>query len=105
VTNKEYNDPQEGLLLATVLLSRTPVYIRFEPSGNSPNWNLNLVSVLVYAPQFVVGYMPSPDFDNLWFGDDMGKILFLTTEWWRGEKALREIGEQMAEKIKNASGK
>lgn len=60
-------------------LSKTPVYIRFEPSGSSPDWNLASVVVLVYAPQFAVAYAP-PDyinFDNLWLGDRYGKVLYL----------------------------
>jgi hypothetical protein len=79
VLNGPRNDPREGLPIDRVNLSETPVYIRFEPAGGSPDWNLASVVVLVYAPLFAVAYAP-PDydnFDNLWLGDKYGKVLYL----------------------------
>jgi hypothetical protein len=108
VTNPTENDPRNGFPIDTAKLSRTPVYIRFEPEGDSPNWNLKLAIVLVYSGegQFEVAYFPPSDFDNLWLGDPYGKILYLTEEWWRdGEFPLRmgrEIAAQVSEAVRGA---
>jgi hypothetical protein len=94
VLNGHRNDPRVGLPIDRVNLSKTPVYIRFEPSGSSPDWNLAFVAALVYAPQFAVAYAP-PDpnnFDNLWLGDRYGKVLYLPEYFAAGgwEAAARE---------------
>src|ERR1700712_3177453 len=56
VLNGHRNDPRVGLPVDSVNLSKTPVYIRFEPAGPGPDWNLSWVTVLVYAPEFVAAY-------------------------------------------------
>lgn len=96
VENRAYNDPRLGFPLDTVNLTRSPVYIRFEPSGSGPNWNLAFAAALVYDGQFVVGYVPPVDFDNLWLGDSMGKVLYLTDAWWRDEMPILNLGRQLA---------
>jgi hypothetical protein len=93
VQNEEYNDPRVGFPLDTLNLTRNPVYIRFEPDGPSPNWNLSFAAALVYDPKFVVGYTPPEPFGSLWLGDPMGKVLYLTVEHWRDEMPLRNIGK------------
>src|SRR5215813_2863948 len=70
VSNASDNDPRFGMPIDTINLSKSPVYIRFEPVGDSPNWNLAFVAALVYAPQFVIAYLTPVDFKSLWLGDD-----------------------------------
>jgi hypothetical protein len=94
VLNSHRNDPRVGLPIDRVNLSKTPVYIRFEPTGDNPDWNLASVVILVYAPQFAAAYTP-PDignFDNLWLGDKYGKVLYLPEYFGAGvlEAAARE---------------
>jgi hypothetical protein len=104
VLNGQFNDPRVGFPLDTVNLPRNPVYIRFEPHGDSPNWNLRFVAILVYVGegQFVVAYLPTRDFDNLWLGDRMGKILYLTDTVSGGiqtildEQAILDVGRRLA---------
>ena len=96
VNNKDQNDPRLGFPLDTVNLVRTPVYIRFEPEGSGDRWNLSFAAALVYSGQFVVGYTAPADFDNLWFGQATGKILYLTDEWWRGDQMILDIGQRLA---------
>jgi hypothetical protein len=104
VQNPQFNDPRVGFPLDTVNLPRNPVYIRFEPHGGSPNWNLGFVAVLVYVGegQFVLAYVPTRDFDNLWLGDPMGKILYLTDTVSGGvqrildEQAILDMGRRLA---------
>jgi hypothetical protein len=96
VTDPVLNDPRKGFPLDTVNLTRSPVYVRFEPAGNSPNWNLAFAAALVYAPQFVVAYTPPADFDNLWLGDPAGKVLYLTDAYWREPRRVLELGVSRA---------
>jgi hypothetical protein len=98
VNHKEQNDPSVGFPLDTINLARSPVYIRFEPEGSSPDWNLSFAAALVYSNQFVVGYTPPVDFDNLWLGKNMGKILYLTDAWWRGEQGILDIGRRLVQR-------
>lgn len=99
VSNGARNDPRQGFPIDTTRLTpRTPVYIRFEPSGNSPDWNLKSAVVLVYTGegQFVVAYMSPQSFDNLWMGDRYGKILYLTDEWWLEPQTILTRGREIA---------
>jgi hypothetical protein len=99
VNNPNWNDPRVGFALDTINLTRSPVYLRFDPAGSSPNWNLRFAAALVYDPAFVVGFTPPRGFDNLWLGDPMGKILFLTDAHWRDEKPLLDMGVKIAETL------
>ncbi|GAA1672349.1 hypothetical protein [Microbacterium lacus] len=78
-----FNDPRIGFVLDTAFLDKSPVYLRFEPVGEDPNWNLKTVFVLVYVGQSsFYGYFTTPaGFDNLWMGHPMGKIVYLTSSW------------------------
>lgn len=97
VRDPEYNDPRSaGFPLDSSNLDRSPVYIRFEPEGADENWNLATAVVLVYTGNFLKAYMPPPQFDNLWLGNRMGKVLFLTHEWGRGEEELRKRTRELA---------
>lgn len=88
VRNWDKNDPTLGFPLDTINIPRAPVYIRFEPQSANDNWNLFFAATRVYAAQFVVGYTPPEDFNNLWLGQAMGKVLHLTSEWIDEEKLL-----------------
>jgi len=98
VNNKDKNDPRKGFPLDTINLSRTPVYIRFEPEDSDDNWNLRFAAALVYAGTFVVGYTPPTDFDNLWLGNAMGKIVYLTDEFRNNEQTILNLGRKLAAK-------
>jgi hypothetical protein len=100
VRNRQENDPRVGLPIDTAHLAQSPVYIRFEPAGSSPNWNLKFAAALVYAPQFVVAYLPPPAFDNLWLGDPYGKILYLTQIIREGGEGVAEVGRRLAAQLK-----
>jgi hypothetical protein len=100
VRNGAENDPRRGLPIDTANLSKSPVYIRFEPAGSGPNWNLKFAAALVFAPQFVVAFLPPPDLDNLWLGDPYGKILFLTETISTGDAGVAEIGRKLAATLK-----
>jgi hypothetical protein len=101
VLNPNRNDPRKGYVLDTAMLSRAPVYVRFEPEGSGPDWNLRSAIVLVYTGegQFVVAYFAAAGFDNLWLGDGYGKILYLIQDWWRDERTLLEAGRRLAKLI------
>lgn len=88
VRHSEDNDPTLRLPLDANTLARTPVYIRFEPHGAYDNWNLFFAATRVYADQFVVGYAPPEGFHDLWLGEAMGKVLYLTSEWSDEQKLL-----------------
>lgn len=84
VTNPDENDPRTGFPLDTSRLFTSPVYIRFEPVGDSPNWSVTDVFTLVYreAGTFV-GYFTLPEtFDRIWLGDPYGKTLYLTETYF-----------------------
>jgi hypothetical protein len=97
VNNKDRNDPRKGFPLDTANLSRSPVYVRFEPEDGDDNWNLKFAVALVYADgKFFVGYLPPEAFDNLWLGTGSGKILFLTEEVRGAEQKLLAAGRKLA---------
>ena len=73
-----YNDPRSRFPLQTENLGRSPVYIRFEPESSTDDWRLDSAAALVYAPNFVVGYVPPVEFEHLWMGQRWGKVLYLT---------------------------
>lgn len=84
VQNPDDNDPRRGYPLRTDQLSKSPVYVRFEPEGDSPNWNVRSVVALVYRGEgtFVCYFSLPTDFETVWLGDTYGKTLFLTESWW-----------------------
>jgi hypothetical protein len=106
VNEPQWNDPRVGFPLDTVNLTKSPVYVRFEPSltDDPDNWNLRWAAALVYAPDFVVGFTPPVAFDNLWLGLRSGQMVFLTDAHWRGEKPVRDIGRTIVEATEVAPG-
>jgi hypothetical protein len=99
IRNPERNDPRQGLPLDSDNLNRAPVYLRFEPLGAADDWDLAFAAALVYAEQFITAYTLPADFHNLWLGHAAGKIVYLTTEWRLGERALLDAARQLARKL------
>jgi hypothetical protein len=101
VQNKEKNDPRTLFPLDTTNLNLSPVYIRFEPEGSSPDWNLRSVFILVYTGngQFFRAYHPPEEFDNLWMSKFSGKILYLTKEWNHNEQTILDKGRKLAAEV------
>jgi len=96
VNNKDKNDPQLGFPLDTVNLGLSPIYIRFESVDLKDTWNIHAAAALVYAPNFVVGYTPPVEFDNLWMGNASGKALYLTQEFRGLAPLIRHLGAKRA---------
>ena len=61
-----------------------------------------VAAVLVYAGTFVAAFTAPIDFDNLWMGDPMGKTLYLTESWFRGEKQVLDLGRDLAAELRGA---
>jgi hypothetical protein len=101
VRNPDKNDPaSEGFPLNSANLDRSPIYIRFEPEGSDDNWNVASAVVLVYTGTFLKAYLPPREFDNLWLGKAMGKVLFLTQEISGGEEKIRDRVRELAERLR-----
>ena len=102
VLNPDRNDPRKDFPLDTANVDAAPVYVRFEPEGDSPDWNLRSAIILVYTGegQFVVAYVPPQGFDNLWLGDRYGKVLYLRVQRFSIEEAQQHLdrGRQSAER-------
>ena len=101
VNNKENNDPRNGYQLDTSNLNKLPVYIRFEPVNSDDNWNLRFTAVLVYtgASQFNTAYTVSEEFENLWLGNNFGKIVYLIELDTERGVGILEKGYEMANHI------
>jgi hypothetical protein len=101
VVNPLRNDPRRDFPLDTANLDVSPVYVRFEPEGDSPDWNLRSAIVLVYTGegQFVAAYFAPRAFNNLWLGDRYGKALYLTEHFSGGDPQQHlDRGRQLAER-------
>lgn len=74
-----YNDPRSPQLY-TENLDRFPTYIRLEPTGSNPEWNLEEVTVTVNrgAGEVVCSAVALRDRSNLWLGQKYGKFCYLT---------------------------
>jgi hypothetical protein len=84
VLNADLNDPRSPQL-DTADLASFRVYIRFEPAGRKPGWNLEEVEVIVNpGADGTMKYKalePKPDVPDphLWLSQDCGKICYLRT--------------------------
>ena len=103
VRSPQENDPRVGFPLDTVNLSKSPVYIRFEPESAGDNWNVRFAAALVFinVGQFSAAFFPPQDFDNLWMGRRSGEALHLTETFSTGDLTLLDRGRAMA-KVRNA---
>ena len=73
------NDPRKPQL-DTSDLSKFPAYLRFEPTGSGPDWNLEKVVVTVNPETDKIKFQHprlfgSPD---IWLGQKYGKFVYLT---------------------------
>ena len=87
ILHADINDPRKDFPLDTDDLSRTPVYIRFEPEDDEDDCAVSFVAALVYTDQFFIAYFTPDRFDHLFLGRRSGKILYLTSEL-RGQQGL-----------------
>jgi hypothetical protein len=71
ILNKERNDPRNPQLDSNDL-DKFPVYIRFDPSGSYPDWNLTFVNVELAGTGYGVIFRP-----GLWLGRKSGKFCYL----------------------------
>lgn len=76
IKNASRNDPRNPQL-DTDDVDRFPVYLRFEPRGSGPNWNLERLDITVNPGPNQIrrrALVGSPD---LWLGQDYGKFIYL----------------------------
>jgi hypothetical protein len=78
VRNAARNDPRVDYVLVSENLDKFPVYIRFDPAGGSPDWNLESVAVTVYSQATTLAiYTILGGSNNLWLGTKIGKYCYL----------------------------
>jgi hypothetical protein len=78
VNNPALNDPTKPFAMRTEDLDKFPAWIRFEPSGDSPDWNLEFAGATVNPGPSQVRYQAlAGDNANLWLGQNSGKYCFL----------------------------
>ena len=76
-SNASLNNPNKPFALNTVDLDKFPMWIRFEPSGDSPDWNLEFASAIINPGPNEVKYQALGGDGNLWLGQNSGKYCFL----------------------------
>lgn len=76
INNSSYNNPQSPQL-DTDDLDRFPVWVRFEPYGSGPNWNLRQAVVTINPGQGEIRFEAQEGNNGLWLGQDFGKFCFL----------------------------
>ena len=74
-----YNDPRNPQL-ETDDPGKYPVYLRFEPAGSGPSWNVERITVTVNPGPSQIRYdntdlSGSPD---IWLGQKYGKYIYLS---------------------------
>jgi hypothetical protein len=75
VENPGRNDPREPEIM-TEDLNKFPVYIRFEPCGDHPDWNIEELTVTV-EPGSIRYRALEGSGQNLWLGERYGKFCYL----------------------------
>ena len=76
VKNAAFNNPRDPQL-DTADLSIFPEYLRFEPRGSGPNWNLEYVRITVNPGPSQISYRSLLGSPDLWLGQKYGKIVYL----------------------------
>lgn len=71
-----YNNPRNPQL-KTEDVGTFPVYLRFEPRGDGPNWNLEYIRVTVNPGPNQINYNSLSGSPDLWLGQKFGKCLYL----------------------------
>jgi len=79
VNFREFNDPREPQL-STDDLGKFPVYLRFEPGGSNPDWNVERVRVTVNPGRSEIRFdnVRLAGLPDIWLGQRMGKTVHLT---------------------------
>lgn len=72
----QYNNPRNPQL-DTADVATFPVYLRFEPPGPGPNWNLEFVEVTVNPGSGQIKYRALKGSPDLWLGQKYGKFVHL----------------------------
>jgi hypothetical protein len=76
VEDASLNDPKFPRL-DTADLDQFPAYIRLEPAGDSPDWNLDGVEVTITPSGSKYGRLGDGGGANIWLGQKMGKFCYL----------------------------
>jgi hypothetical protein len=76
VRNASRNDPRSPQL-DTANVDRFPVYLRFEPRGEGPNWNLERLDITVNPGPNQIQRRALVGSPHLWLGQDYGKFIYL----------------------------
>ncbi len=77
INNPQLNNPAQPFALDTDDLEKFPIWIRFEPIGDSPAWNLEFVSATVNPGPRQVQFQALAGSNNLWLQQNAGKFCFL----------------------------
>jgi len=77
VNDAANNDPRSPFALDTVDLDHFPAWIRLEPGGSGPNWDLEFVSATVNPGPGQTVFQALGGGNHLWLGDRYGKHVFL----------------------------
>jgi hypothetical protein len=76
VEQATFNSPTSPQL-DTIEADRFPAYIRFEPTGDSPDWNLDGAEVTITPGGAKYQRLGDGGGANLWLGQNMGKFCYL----------------------------
>lgn len=77
INHASYNDPASPFALDTGDADRFPAWLRFEPAGSGPNWDLEEVMVTLNPGTNQVQFQALGGNNHLWLGQDFGKYVFL----------------------------
>lgn len=77
INNAAYNSPSSPFALDTGDADRFPVWLRFEPAGSGPNWDLEEVIVTLNPGPSQVQFQALGGSNHLWLGQDFGKFVFM----------------------------
>jgi hypothetical protein len=76
VMDAEFNDPRRPPLDAADL-DRLPMYVRLDPTGSCPEWNVAQVTVVVNPGPEQVEYRALAEGQTLWLGPVYGTVCWL----------------------------
>ena len=77
INHSSDNDPRLPALSADQM-GGFPVYIRFEPFGGSPDWNVERVLVTVTSGRNEEIRFANLLLENIWLGQKSGKFIYLS---------------------------
>jgi hypothetical protein len=77
VEQPTFNDPSKPQL-DTTDADRYPTYIRFEPTGDSPDWDFDGANVTITPGSQKYGRFQPGQGAHLWLGQNMGKFCYLS---------------------------